>query len=253
MAAQASDPEALAAALLEAERVVVLTGLRLGHPETSDYTHAGEGEWARRASLEAFLTTPADFWAYFHPTALDIASRPVTPGHDALARLERAGLVAALVTQSVDRLHSRAGSHDPVEVYGTVIVMRCDRCGERYGLPEVGELVAGSEDGVPRCSTPGCGYPLRPDGTLWGEPLPREAIETAWELAAGADAFLVLDSALRTAPISLLPSVPLTRGAPLFVVGSIPTQYDRYARLVVREESTAVITAVADLVAPERT
>ena len=45
----------------------------------------------------------------------------------------------------------------------------------------------------------------------------------------------MLDSDLRTAPISLLPSVPLTRGVPLVVVGSTATQYDRYAELVVRD------------------
>ena len=39
----------------------------------------------------------------------------------------------------------------------------------------------------------------------------------------------MLDSDLRTAPISLLPSVPLTRGVPLVLVGETPTQYDRYA------------------------
>jgi len=110
-----------------------------------------------------------------------------------------------------------------------VLVLRCERCEERYGLPEAGTLIGASEDGVPRCTTPGCGYPLRPEGTLWGETLPRAAVERAWELAADADAFIVLDSDLRTAPISLLPSVPLTRGVPLVLVGETPTQYDRYA------------------------
>ena len=52
----------------------------------------------------------------------------------------------------------------------------------------------------------------------------------------------MLDSDLRTAPISLLPSVPLTRGAPLFLIGETPTQYDRYARMVVRAPSSDVIT-----------
>jgi len=75
-------------------------------------------------------------------------------------------------------------------------------------------------------------------------------VERAWELAADADAFIVLDSDLRTAPISLLPSVPLTRGVPLVLVGETPTQYDRYAARVVRAPAAAVITAVADLIAP---
>ena len=249
MAEPASDPEALAAAFLAADRAVVLTGLRLGGPESLDLTHA-HGEWAARASLEAFLTEPGRFWEYFYPTAQTIAARTPTAAHDALARLERAGVVSSLITQSVDRLHSRAGSTDPVEVYGTVLVMRCERCAERYGLPEVGALIAAAADGVPRCTNHGCGYPLRPEGTLWGEPLPRPAVERAWELAAGADAFFVLDSDLRTAPISLLPSVPLTRGAPLILIGETPTQYDRYAQMAIRSSSAELITAVADLIAP---
>jgi NAD-dependent deacetylase len=248
-AAQASDVEALAAALLGSERAVLLTGLRLGGPESDDLTHGG-GEWAKRASLEAFLTDPPAFWEYFYPTALGIATRRPGPGHEAIARLERAGVVSAVITQAVDRLHARAGSVEVVEVYGTVLVARCERCGERYGLPEVGELIAAAPDGVPRCSTPGCAYPLRPEGTLWNEPLQRSAIERSWELAAAADAFFVLDSDLRTAPISLLPSVPLTRGVPLVVIGQVPTQYDRYAQLVVRAPSPALIAEAADLIVP---
>jgi NAD-dependent deacetylase len=250
MAVSTSDPHAVAGALLEADRAVVLTGLRLGGPEELDLTH-GRGEWAARASLEAFLTEPARFWEYFYPTALAVAAREPTPAHRAIARLQRAGAVSALITQAVDRLHARAGSPDVVEVHGTLLTERCERCGERYGLPEVGALIAAAPDGVPRCTTAGCAYPLRPEGTLWGEPLPRAAIERAWELAAGADAFVVLDSDLRTAPISLLPSVPLTRGVPLVVIGETPTQYDRYARILVRAPSSGLIGAVADLIAPE--
>jgi NAD-dependent deacetylase len=110
--------------------------------------------------------------------------------------------------------------------------------------------MAAAPDGVPRCTTSGCGYPLRPEGTLWGEALPRAAVERAWEVAADADAFIVLDSDLRTAPISLLPSVPLTRGVPLVLVGETPTQYDRYAHRVIRAPSVDIISAVADLIVP---
>lgn len=249
MRASLADAQALAAALLESERAVVLTGLRLGGPEGRDLTGAG-GEWAARANLEAFLTEPARFWQYFYPVAAAVAAREPTPDHLALARLQEAGAVSALITQAVDRLHARAGSTDVVEVYGTLLTLRCERCGERYGLPEVGALIRAASDGVPRCTTAGCAYPLRPEGTLWGEPLPRAAVERAWELAAEADAFVVLDSDLRTAPISLLPSVPLTRGAPLVLVGETPTQYDRYARILVRGPSAGLLSAVADLIAP---
>lgn len=245
------DHAALAALLAGARRAVALTGLALGRRESADLT-GSRSEWARRANLEAFLTEPGRFWEYCYPVACEMAAREPGAGHRALARLQRAGLIGALVTQAVDRLHQRAGSGDVVEVHGTLLTARCERCGERYGLPEVGELIAAAPDGVPRCSTPGCDYPLRPEGTLWEEPLPRPAVERAWELAGESDLFIVLDSELRTVPISLLPSVPLTRGVPLVLIGESATQYDRYARLVVRGPSEPVLAALADRLAPER-
>lgn len=235
--------EAIAAALRDARRAVALTGLRLGGFEGEA---AARGEWSRHASLEVFLTQPSNFWSYYYPAAQSILDRHPGPGHRALARLQRCGALSSLITQAVDRLHVSAGSTDVVEVYGSVLTHRCQRCGERYGLPEVGALLEASRDGIPRCDTPDCNYPLRPEGTLWGETLPEAALTRAWELAGQADLLLVIDSDLRTAPISLLPSVPLTRGAQLIIVGREPTQYDRYALLVAREHSEDLLLAIAD-------
>jgi NAD-dependent protein deacetylase/lipoamidase len=244
-----SAHERVAAALLGAERVVALTGLRLGHPEEHDLTHE-RGEWARRASLEALLTDPASFWQFTYPTAVEIAARAPQPSHLAIARLQQAGLISALITQAVDHLHSAAGSTDVVEVHGNLLTARCSRCGEIYGLGEVKQAMDRAVDEVPRCTTPGCEFPLRPAGTLWGEPLIEDAVRRAWDLATSTDCFVVIDSDLRTVPMSLLPSVPLTRNVPLVMIGETTTQYDRYAHVLVREPSEPVITALADLIAP---
>ena len=240
----------VATALLGAQHIVVLTGLHLGGPEEADLTHA-HGEWARRASLETLLTDPAGFWRFAHPAALEIAERVPEPGHLALARLQAAGFVSALITQAVDHIHTIAGSIDVVEVHGNILTARCGRCGERYGLGEVGALIEAAPDGVPRCTTHDCAFPLRPAGTLWGEPLIESAVRVAWEHATNADCFLVIDCELRTVPMSLLPSVPLTRGVPLVMIGETPTQYDRYATVLIREASEPVLAALADLIAPE--
>jgi NAD-dependent protein deacetylase/lipoamidase len=232
----------LAERLVGAERTVLLSGQRMGRSERVEAQ--APGEWARRASLENLLTRPEAFWAFYLPLAREIAARQPGPGHRAVARLSAAGLVWAHVTQSVDRLHQRAGGPEAIEVYGNALSARCERCGERYGLGEVADLVAGAPDGVPRCTTRGCGYPLRPSGTLWNEPLPAGAVTRAWELAGQADLFVVLDSELRTAPISMLPSVPLGREVRLVLVGDVPTQYDRYATLVVRSPSPPVLEAL---------
>lgn len=246
---QLSAHERVAAALLGAERVVMLTGLRLGHPEEWDLTHA-RGEWARRASLDVLLTDPAAFWEFAYPAALELAARTPQPGHRAIARLQQAGLISSLVTQAVDHLHTIAGSDAVIEVHGNVLGARCTRCGELYGLDEVGHLMDVARDRVPRCTTSGCAFPLRPAGTLWGEPLIEDAVRRAWDLATTADCFVVVDSDLRTVPMSLLPSVPLTRNVPLIMIGETSTQYDRYATVLVREPSEPVLVAVAELIAP---
>ena len=247
-----SDPapahQRVATALLGAQHIVVLTGLHLGGPEEADLTHA-RGEWARRASLEVLLTDPAAFWRFAYPAALEIARRVPEAGHDALARLQRAGFINALITQAVDHIHSIAGSTDVIEVHGNILTARCGRCAEHYALGELGVMLDEAPDGVPRCTTPGCAYPLRPAGTLWGEPLIEDAVRAAWDHATRADCFLVVDCDLRTVPMSLLPSVPLTRGVPLVMIGETPTQYDRYATVLAREPSIAVLVALADLIA----
>jgi NAD-dependent deacetylase len=252
MAPDRDDVEALATALLSAERTVVLAGQRLDR-EGIAAAESTRGEWSARADLEALLTAPTAFWEYFLPAALAAAQRIPTPAHTALARLQSAGAISAIITQAVDGLHERAGSHDVVEVYGNILSTRCERCGERYGLDETARLIAASTDGVPRCTNHGCAYPLRPHGTLWNEVLPPEAVEAAWELAGGCDLLVVIDSDLRTVPVSLLPSVPLTRGASVILVGATATRYDRYAQRVIRVPSSAdTLTAVADLIAPMR-
>lgn len=238
----------LASAMLAADNVVILTGLRMGWDPDEDLEWTRQ-EWRVKANLDAFLTEPKAFWDFYFPVASRIYAREVGPAHIAVARLQKAGIVTSVITQAVDHLHARAGAEDVVEVYSNMRTVRCERCGEVYGLPEAGPLIEASEDGVPRCA--GCDYPLRPGGTLWGEPLPHDQVERAWELAAGADAFFAFDCDLRTAPISLLPSVPLTRQVPLYIVGEEPTQYDRYAEVVVREPGATVLGELADLLTPK--
>lgn len=246
----ALDPaiETLAAALASAERPIMLTGQRLD-PEGIGELAQRESEWGTRADLDRLLMAPGEFWDFFLPVARAAAARTPTPAHRAIDRLQRAGMATAIITQAVDGLHQRAGSRDVVEVYGNVLSARCERCGERYDIEDVAALIALAVDRVPRCGAAGCAYPLRPAGTLWNEALPRDAVERAWELAADTDLMVVVDSDLRTAPIALLPSVPLTHRADLILIGASPTRYDRYARQVIRVVAGAdTLTAAADLV-----
>lgn len=79
--------------------------------------------------------------------------------HFALARLERAGGVT-LITQNVDDLHARAGSH-PIAMHGQLRSALCAVCGERERWD--GPLPPGSP--CPACRSPS----LRPDIVFFGE------------------------------------------------------------------------------------
>ncbi len=243
------DIRRLADLIGEAERCVAMTGVRLGATEDTEAKAAGSA-WGEAASLEVLLTEPARFWDNWLPRAVEASQREVTPAHVALARLQDAGIVAAVITQAVDHLHGKAGDGDLIEVHANVLSCRCTRCEDVYALAEVQALAAAADDGVPRCTREECGYPLRPTGTLWGEPLVEQAVIRAWDMAAWSDLFLVLDTQLRTDPMAMLPSVPLQRGTRVAIVGTTRTHYDRYAALVIPRPAPEVLVGVADILAP---
>ncbi len=56
------------------------------------------------------------------------AARP-NAAHDALARLEAAGIVRGIITQNVDGLHHAAGSRRVVELHGSLASVACLDCG----------------------------------------------------------------------------------------------------------------------------
>jgi NAD-dependent deacetylase len=162
-----------------------------------------------------------------------------------LAELEADGMLDAVVTQNIDRLHERAGSRELIEVHGTISHSSCLVCGARYSLPDVRARQAADGRGVPRCD---CNEPLKPDVVLFGEYLPEDALARAQSLAAGADLLICIGSSLEVYPVSQLPAVTLAAGGSVAILTQGPTPYD--SRAVVRlsgdvvEELEAVLAAL---------
>jgi NAD-dependent deacetylase len=142
--------------------------------------------------------------------------------HRALAELERRGLVTAIVTQNIDLLHSRAGSREVVEVHGSIRTVSCLACGHREPLDE--SLLP-----VPRCRD--CRAILKPDVVFFGELLPGEAIDRAYELARRAALMLVVGSTLEVFPVAELPLETLRAGGSLAIVNRGPSALDAQAEL----------------------
>jgi NAD-dependent deacetylase len=74
---------------------------------------------------------------------------------------------------------------------------------------------------------------------LFGEPLPAEAIDAAFEHAERADLMLVIGSSLLVAPVSQLPRVVLDNGGTLAILTESETPYDGVARVRLRGKAAA--------------
>ena len=97
------------------------------------------------------------------------------PAHEALAALEGRGLLDAVITQNIDRLHRAAGTRDLIEVHGSIETSSCIDCGVAYRLDQVDALFEAR--GVAICTV--CAGNVKPDVILFGEMLPVAAIERA--------------------------------------------------------------------------
>jgi NAD-dependent deacetylase len=117
------------------------------------------------ATIDAFRRDPAKVWDFYARRLDVLAEARPNPAHLALAELERRGLVEAVITQNVDRLHQAAGSRRVLEVHGSIRSAVCLACAHREELDRVVELLP-----VPACVR--CGAVLKPDVVMFGELLP---------------------------------------------------------------------------------
>jgi NAD-dependent deacetylase len=219
----------VAALIREAGSVVALTGAGISVPSgIPDFRSPGTGLWTgvdpmEVAHIDVFRRDPERFWHFYGDRFQTLEDKEPNGAHRALAALEHAGLVTAVITQNIDRLHAKAGSRDLVEVHGSIEHSSCQGCGERYPLADVRARQAADVATIPRCD---CGRPLKPEVVLFGEYLPVAALTRAEHLAAGAELMLCIGSSLEVYPVAQLPQMTLDAGGALAIITRGPTPYD---------------------------
>ena len=217
----------------DARSVVALTGAGISVPSgIPDFRTPGKGLWEKVdpmevAHIDAFHRDTKGFWSFYRPRFADLDGKLPNPAHMALAELEHRGLLQAVVTQNIDRLHSKAGSDRVIEVHGSIATSSCTTCASKYPLETVGELF--DEDGIATCAC--CMGKVKPDVVLFGELLPEAAMAEAQELCAAADLLLCVGSSLEVYPVAGLPELTLASGGRIAIVTKGPTPYDGEACL----------------------
>jgi NAD-dependent deacetylase len=249
--AVSAQAERLAQLLRNSKCAVVLTGAGVSVPSgIPDFRSPGTGLWENVdpmevAHIEAWRRDPDRFWQFYGDRFVSLFDKQPNGAHLALAELERRGLVRAVITQNVDRLHRRAGSERVIEVHGSIEYSVCLQCHGRVSLERVMDLLRAG-DGAPEC--PACVTPLKPDVVLFGEMLPERAMSEAQALALEADLMVCVGSSLEVYPVAGLPAMTHGGGGRIALVTQGPTPYDSDAEVKldgdVVEELRAVLAAL---------
>lgn len=230
--------------LLSAKHTVALTGAGISTPSgIPDFRSPGTGLWEQinplmAASLTAFRHHPEKFFEWARPIAQKIYDADPNPAHIALARLEKSGYLAGIVTQNIDDLHRRAGSEVVFEVHGHMREAVCVSCYRHQHSDELLETFIRTGE-APRC--PECNGILKPNVVLIEEQLPYNIFRQATELFDQSDLILVIGSSLEIIPSAYLPIDPLNAGARLIIINREPTYLDDQADFIFRQDLVNVL------------
>jgi len=262
-----------AAAILGGHRLAVLTGAGLS-TDSGIPDYRGPDSPPRTPMTYEQFRRSADFrrhyWARNHVGWQHVHRTQPNDGHRALARLERDGVVAGLITQNVDRLHSRAGSSRVIDLHGTYATVVCLDCGERITREALAERlsvlnpdfggevrdieVAPDADAV-LATTAGfrvadcasCGGILKPDIVYFGENVPRLRVDEAYALVDATGALLVAGSSLTVQSGLRFVRHAAKAGKPIVIVNRGATRGDEFATLTVDGGCSEVLSRLADL------
>ena len=238
----------IAAAIAGSDHAVALTGAGVSTASGIPPFRGEDGIWGSEFDpadfqYSRFQADPGGFWK----ERLDLSARmfpdDVAPNaaHEALAELEQAGQLDAVITQNTDGLHQAAGSETVVELHGNSRRVACQNCGMVLDADPVERRVREGEV-PPECD---CGGVLKPDTVLFGEQLPAGELQQARRHAREAEVFLAVGSSLQVQPAASLPRAAAESGARLSLVNLEETPVAGKADDDVRADVTDVLPEVA--------
>ncbi|MDT8896743.1 NAD-dependent deacylase [Thermanaerothrix sp. 4228-RoL] len=252
-----SDPQleksihTLAEWIRNGRHVVALTGAGISTPSgIPDFRSPQTGLWKRDNPLEvaswrAFRHHPHRFFEWLRPLAEKSWYAQPNAAHKALAELQKAGYLKAIITQNIDNLHQRAGATQVIELHGSLRTLSCLNCQRQYKAENFIEPFL-TQGIPPRC--PNCRAFLKPNIVLFEEMLPVEAWEEAQQHCENADLLLVIGSSLEVIPAAQLPIFTLEKGGKVAIITLSPTYLDHEATLVLHRDVLEVIPPIATLI-----
>lgn len=180
-----------------------------------------------------FMQNTEEFYRFYRNKMLFPDAKP-NKAHIALAKLEEAGKLKAVITQNIDGLHQKAGGKEVLELHGSVLRNYCMSCRIFFSLDDVL-----SQSGVPKCS---CGGVIKPDVVLYEEGLDSSILERSIDHIRKADMLIIGGTSLTVYPAAGL--IDYYGGDKLVLINKDKTAHDSHANLVIHQPIGEVLGAV---------
>jgi NAD-dependent deacetylase len=247
-----SDDKAIAKIaqfLSQSKRAIAFTGAGISTESgIADFRSPG-GIWSRYQPVlfRDFLDSEdarRQYWIMKKEGYHELKMAKPNDGHRALATLEAAGKIIAVITQNIDGLHQDAGSRRVLELHGTSRYCVCLSCDARHDPDDVQRrLEAGIE--IPLCDH--CGGLLKSATISFGQSLPADVLAEAFDLSMSADLVLALGSSLVVEPAASIPLQAKNNGARLVIINNAETPQDGLADVVIHQPIGSTLSQVMKL------
>ena len=183
-----------------------------------------------------FMRKTEEFYKFYRDKLLIHNIEP-NKAHLSLAKMEKLGILKAVVTQNIDGLHQKAGSKAVYELHGSVHRNYCMKCGKFYDLEQVE-----NNELVPRCK---CGGIIKPDVVLYDEGLDDKTVTGAINHIANADTLIIGGTSLAVYPAAGL--IRYFNGKNLVLINKQKTPMDENCSLVINDSIGKVLGYCMDI------
>lgn len=182
-------------------------------------------------SHDFFFSKTEDFYDFYRDKMLILDAQP-NIAHKKLAQLERAGKLSAVVTQNIDGLHQKAGSHTVYELHGSVHRNYCISCHKFFDSQFIKDC-----KGIPKCTH--CGGIIKPDVVLYQEGLDDKTVTNALTAISQADTMIIAGTSLAVFPAAGF--IKFFKGKHLVLINLTKTSADQKADLVIHKKVGEVL------------
>ncbi|MGQ9587157.1 MAG: SIR2 family NAD-dependent protein deacylase [Thermoplasmata archaeon] len=218
-------PNSILERVRAARRACVLTGAGVSAESGIPTFRGADGIWEKYdfrklATSEGFRNDPRLVWEWYQLRQMEMMRAQPNPAHKAIADMEDHFESFTVLTQNIDGMHRRAGSKSIVELHGNIWRMRCPRDNT------IVEIDSPVDELPPLCQ---CGGILRPDVVWFGEQLPSEAIEKAFQAASESEVMFVVGTSAVVYPAAALPALTKNAEGMVIEVNLEPTDVSMYA------------------------